>query len=81
MSPDPTDPDAPASPLAKQEISKGLRNTNMERPSSAIFAMRGSIAASKASLMDDDTRDFMADLSRVIAWIDHLESKKEPTRA
>lgn len=55
----------------------------LERPSAAIFARRGSVAAAKSGVtgMDDDTRDFMADLTRVIAWIDHLESKKEPTRA
>lgn len=40
--------------------------------------MRGSVAAAKSGVMgmDADTRDFMADLDRVISWIDHLERRE-----
>lgn len=55
----------------------------LERPSAAIFAMRGSVAAAKSGVMgmDADTRDFMADLDRVISWIDHLERAKAAPNA
>lgn len=52
----------------------------MARPDAAIFALRSSVEASKSPAveMDADTRDFMADLGRLMAWIDHLERADGP---
>lgn len=54
----------------------------LERPTPAIFALKMAVATFKATPLgeiDPDTRDYMADLARVMAWLDQLEAAKAPT--
>lgn len=51
----------------------------LERPSAAIFAMKSAIKGFEAVRLtaDQDDKDFMADLGRLVAWIDHLEGRDD----
>lgn len=46
------------------------------RPDLAIMRLKQTTAASRAVVMDDETKRYVNDMTSVLAWLDHLESER-----